>query len=238
LASASGTAIAIMALAILIYILLILLRAGGLFWLSIFAGVIGAVIILLGIGTTFLADDSTYSVLGKDATLTGRTTIWAGVWSATNQGYWLLGFGYETFFSSPIGSGSVNWEMGEYIPPHAHNGFLQTWLNIGFVGVCLIAFALVLILVKACLGFASSTTRISTLDIIFITYFMVLNITEQAILVYNNYIWCIFVAVAALPSQSRVGFRGPQDKSMIRDRELPPAATNQEATGSGGGVGS
>jgi exopolysaccharide production protein ExoQ len=74
--------------------------------------------------------------VGKDPTLTDRTKIWAFVLSMhTNP---LLGTGYESFWMGPrlewfwqaAGLGHIN---------EAHNGYLEVYLNLGLIGLFLLA---------------------------------------------------------------------------------------------------
>jgi O-antigen ligase len=78
--------------------------------------------------------------LGRNSTLTGRTDIWAAVIPmAPNP---LLGAGFESFWLSP----RVTQRLGELIPGlplnEAHNGFIEVYLELGWVGVVLIAWIL------------------------------------------------------------------------------------------------
>jgi exopolysaccharide production protein ExoQ len=75
-------------------------------------------------------------MVGRDPTLTGRTDIWDAVLSLhTNP---ILGTGYESFWLGP--RLQQIWAMVGGIN-EAHNGYLQTYLNLGFVGVgCLVAY--------------------------------------------------------------------------------------------------
>jgi exopolysaccharide production protein ExoQ len=78
--------------------------------------------------------------VGKDPTLTDRTKIWAAVLSMhTNP---LIGTGYESFWIGPrlewfwqtAGLGHIN---------EAHNGYLEVYLNLGAIGVLLMAGVLI-----------------------------------------------------------------------------------------------
>jgi exopolysaccharide production protein ExoQ len=70
--------------------------------------------------------------VGKDPTLTDRTKIWGFILSMDVNP--LLGTGYESFWMGPrlewfwlrAGLGHIN---------EAHNGFLEVYLNLGFVGL-------------------------------------------------------------------------------------------------------
>jgi exopolysaccharide production protein ExoQ len=78
--------------------------------------------------------------VGKDPTLTDRTKIWGFVLGMhTNP---LIGTGYESFWVGPrlewfwqnAGLGHIN---------EAHNGYLEVYLNLGIVGLCLLGAFLV-----------------------------------------------------------------------------------------------
>ena len=68
------------------------------------------------------------STLGRDATLTGRTDIWAGVLPFVEQSP-LLGSGFDVFWTPEIIAAH---EIGE-----AHNGYLEVLLHLGSIGLLL-----------------------------------------------------------------------------------------------------
>jgi exopolysaccharide production protein ExoQ len=72
--------------------------------------------------------------LGKDPTLTGRTAIWNLVLNLTGNPF--IGTGYESFW---LGTRLQKvWNLYEGIQ-EAHNGYLETYLNLGWIGVTLLA---------------------------------------------------------------------------------------------------
>jgi len=102
-----------------------------------------AVLAVLGLSVIALFFDpggGLVESLGKDPTLTGRREIWALVLSLhTNP---LIGTGFETFW---LGSrlefmlhALVNLPINE-----AHNGWIEVYLNLGWVGLCFIALLIV-----------------------------------------------------------------------------------------------
>ena len=85
------------------------------------------------------------SALGRQANLSGRTEIWAAVIPAAPNA--LIGAGYESFWMDPenvrkFAQGLVGWYHPEQLN-EAHNGFIEVYLNLGWVGVCLIACVLI-----------------------------------------------------------------------------------------------
>lgn len=77
--------------------------------------------------------------LGRNATLTGRTGIWKAALSLhTNP---LLGTGFETFW---LGDRLQQvWNMTEKGIQEAHNGYLEVYLNLGWIGVLLLGVLIV-----------------------------------------------------------------------------------------------
>ena len=83
------------------------------------------VVVTYGVGGEAL------EAMGRNATLTGRTSIWQAVLSFVERP--MIGFGYENFW------------MGERLNAlrrmggnSAHNGYLEIYLNLGWIGVGLL----------------------------------------------------------------------------------------------------
>src|SRR5438309_6099997 len=73
--------------------------------------------------------------VGKDPTLTDRTTIWALVLSTHTNA--LIGTGYESFWLGP--RLEWFWQRGLGMINEAHNGYLEVYLNLGLIGIFLLA---------------------------------------------------------------------------------------------------
>lgn len=85
------------------------------------------------------------SALGRQSNLSGRTEIWAAVIPAVPNA--LIGAGYESFWMNPenvskFAQGLVGWYHPERLN-EAHNGFIEVYANLGWVGVCLISCILI-----------------------------------------------------------------------------------------------
>ena len=73
--------------------------------------------------------------IGRNATLTDRTGLWASVFSmATNP--W-LGTGFESFWLGP--RLDKLWSLYPWHPIQAHNGYIEIFLNLGWAGIFLLA---------------------------------------------------------------------------------------------------
>ncbi|MNN73400.1 O-Antigen ligase [compost metagenome] len=131
-------------------------------------------------------------------TFTGRTLIWAAlIDTILSNNYW-LGFGYEAFWGATNGSLKVNWGMWDFIPPHAHNGFLQTWTSLGLIGLVTLNIALLQFGAKATKSLYSSKDPVRRANLLFLPLVIIVNITEFSFLSYGNIIWIIFIYLAFL----------------------------------------
>jgi hypothetical protein len=75
------------------------------------------------------------SHFGRDVTLTGRIPLWNQL-LAMDVGKW-FGTGYESFWLGDRLEGI--WQKNWWMPNQAHNGFIEIYLNLGRVGLLLIA---------------------------------------------------------------------------------------------------
>jgi exopolysaccharide production protein ExoQ len=98
---------------------------------------VGAVMMLFG-GQSLVT-----STLGRSSDLSGRTEIWkAAIASADNP---VLGTGFESFWNVNIDKVASRltgyWEIGNLVS--AHNGYIEVYLDLGWVGLFLIASILI-----------------------------------------------------------------------------------------------
>jgi len=77
--------------------------------------------------------------MGRDSTLTGRTEIWSTVLSVAENP--LVGTGYESFWL-PERIQRL-WDVFGLHINEAHNGYLEVYLNLGWIGVALLAVLIV-----------------------------------------------------------------------------------------------
>jgi hypothetical protein len=78
------------------------------------------------------------SAMGKDPTLTGRTDVWKTVIEMAPSP--LFGAGFESFWLGP--RLKKLWGIYVWAPNEAHNGYIELYLNLGWVGLSLLAFVL------------------------------------------------------------------------------------------------
>ena len=87
--------------------------------------------------------------LGRDSNMSGRTDIWAAVIPAAVP-HSLIGAGFESFWISPrvfIFQRTLlqlGWDPRIALGLNeAHNGYIDVYLNLGWIGVCLLALVLI-----------------------------------------------------------------------------------------------
>lgn len=99
------------------------------------AFVICVAVVATIVESTFSLYEVIVTALGKSPTLTDRTVIWADVLAMQEQP--LIGYGFESFW---LGYRlDLLWDKWWWRPIQAHNGYIETYLNLGLIGVALLA---------------------------------------------------------------------------------------------------
>jgi len=160
-------------------------------------GTYGALVGLLILGFVGLfASGAVLAALGKDATLTGRTQIWAAVMRRIQDRPW-LGYGYGAVWDDTSPWSPLAWiiKQAGFRPFHAHNSWLQQWLDLGVAG--LIAWALYF--VETCTRAMVALYRSpgAYLAIPFLLVYAMTSLTESIAVTFNDCRWLFFVAIAA-----------------------------------------
>lgn len=113
--------------------------------------------------------------LGRDATLTGRTDLWNDALAMKTNPF--IGVGFEAFW---LGDRlAFFWDKHWMHPTEIHNGYLETYLNFGIIGLSI----LIMVIIK---GFKNiSNTLASNMNDgrLMLAYFVIIlifNITESA----------------------------------------------------------
>ena len=144
--------------------------------------------------------------LGRNTTLTGRTDIWREL-LRLDLNPW-VGTGFESFW---LGSrAEYFWMKFSFHPNQAHNGYLETYITLGWIGVGL----LLLVVAAGYRNISRMYERDSiagSLSLTFLIIALVYNVTEAAFKVMHP-LWIAFLlAVAA----------GTELSSPVEERERP-----------------
>jgi exopolysaccharide production protein ExoQ len=155
--------------------------------------IVSFLVLFAGLGTSSL------ETLGRDPTLTGRTAIWKLV--IRLSGNPIVGTGFESFWMGP--RLQEIWSVYWWHPNEAHNGYLEVFLNLGWVGVALLA----LLLATGYRNVMHELRQNSQLGQLKLAYFVVgviYNFTEAGFRMLDP-IWIMFlVAIMAVPRLSGI----------------------------------
>jgi O-antigen ligase len=114
-------------------------------------------------------------MVGRDATLTGRTDLWKLLLGMhTNP---LLGTGYESFWLGP--RLAYVWQKFTGGINEAHNGYLEIYLNLGSIGLSLLALFLAASYRSICRKL-KSLSSFAVLSLALWTVLLFYNVTEAA----------------------------------------------------------
>lgn len=164
-------------------------------------GVVGVVVMGFGIaipvGAVWLSANAEVisALLGRDATLTGRTEVWRLAWQWITERPW-LGYGYSAFWQGDTGpSGLLIAALGEVFSS-AHQGVLDLWLDLGLAGVVLFTNSFVLNARRAYVSLRRKPGMDGVFPALFLVFLLMSNVTESNILTQNSVLWIMYVVVS------------------------------------------
>jgi O-antigen ligase len=154
-----------------------------------------AVILSVSFSALFLAVGSgLVQTMGRDSTLTGRTEIWKVVLGMTQNP--LFGTGFESFWLGP--RLTKIWSSFWWHPNEAHNGYIEVYLNLGWVGLTMLAVVMVMGYRNVVDGFRRDPDS-GRIRLAFFLVAVVYNFTESAIRIMHP-VWILFLlAIIAVP---------------------------------------
>ena len=150
--------------------------------------------------------DLIFELLGKDATLTGRTEIWGGIMHQMQQRPW-TGFGYGVVWDDTTPGGPAAWIAHEakFTAAHAHSGWLEVYLALGLPGV--VVFGAWFIEMWGRSLWAAYARPSGWLLMPMMTAYTLTMLTESITMNWHNLRWVLFVALAL--------------KAVIGDQDAP-----------------
>ena len=138
----------------------------------------------------------------RDITLTGRTDLWAEM--LTEPINPLIGKGYQSFW---LGPGAERlWELYSYHPNQAHNGYLDTYINVGLIGLGLLL-AMIIVAGRNLKNEVLIGGKYGMLLFPFLVTIVLYNWTE-AVFNRHSILWLILI-IAALKPQPPKAMYGP-----------------------------
>jgi exopolysaccharide production protein ExoQ len=199
-------------LLIVVMKLLAKMRRADAFALSVLliAAALGSAIMAVAFASDVL------SLLGKDPTLTGRTTIWAAVMMSILKKPW-IGYGYKAFWQGLTGESAnpivaMKWPGLSY----SENGVLDLWLELGGIGVALY----VCVFVRAVKDAAYCLRRKASPFVmwcILMLFIVVISNTEGGTILFPSSLGCI------LPIMAYAGLRRERLRLKAAEARTPIA---------------
>ncbi|HXF52631.1 MAG TPA: O-antigen ligase family protein [Hyphomicrobiaceae bacterium] len=159
-----------------------------------------AVLIAVPSMVLFIGIETILKMLGKDPTLTDRTMIWELLLAHTASNW--FGTGFENFWLGP--RLERIWSEYRWAPNQAHNGYLEVYLNLGWVGIGLLA----LVLAAGYQTVMRRLRRSSFEGTLMLAYFVtgiVYNFTEAALFRISAPMWFVLLlAITRVPKDVRL----------------------------------
>jgi O-antigen ligase len=155
---------------------------------------------------------SMITTFGRDITMTDRTYIWNDVYAAASRNP-MFGVGFGGFWIGRLvnigWASSYTWVLGQ-----AHSGYVDTYLQLGYVGVILL-FAVILVTITRLLASFQENFDFACFRITLLITIIYVNITESTYLRGDHQFWFVMMLVVwFVPTPPRA--------------EEPPAETIEE----------
>jgi len=198
--SISMTSVSVCAFALLIFFRIQSLRsrpaAARSFIITVFCGTAALVTLVLIHSVVMFSEDSIFGQLitlfGRDITLTDRTYIWNDVYAAA-AGNPVLGVGYGGFWIGRLANipwnAHMTWVLGQ-----GHSGYVDTYLQIGWIGGLLLGGTLISSLPRLLNSMADDFNLGCFRITLFLTIIFI-NITESTFLRGDHHLWFLFMLV-------------------------------------------
>ncbi len=214
--------------------LLIGLSVVGALWLAR-RGPVMAVLVSWGVATALVGlagiiltmPTLLFSLLGKDATLTGRTFIWDGIMRQIHTRP-DTGFGYGVVWTiedrwAPLAKIVA---VAGFRPYHAHSSWLEVWLALGIGGLILWACVFAETWLKGLWRAIKGDGGFFALP--FLAMFSIESLTESMTLAWNDLRWCLVVLVIV-----KLSLRGDVDavSTQAPDERGPDVVTQRRRQG-------
>jgi exopolysaccharide production protein ExoQ len=142
---------------------------------------------------------------GRNATLTGRTFLWAVISAAIAKRPW-LGYGYSAFWAhnsleKAALASLVGWEA-----PSAHNAYLDASLDLGRIGLAVLLTGYAVTVGRGIKRFQAGGLGAPAWPLMYLLFFAACNFTESNMLQARAFLWLPYVAtyitLARFPSNA------------------------------------
>nr|WP_237072485.1 O-antigen ligase family protein [Pseudaestuariivita rosea] len=134
--------------------------------------------------------ESLIGLTGRDLSLSGRDAIWSVGWPQIVQNP-MIGAGYDMGWSQPLRDALLMIKGPSGVVNHAHNGYFQTMLDLGAIGVALALLPLMLLISRTLRARMKSGPQI--LVGLIVPYILLLNITGSYLTLNGDIFMCLTI---------------------------------------------
>jgi exopolysaccharide production protein ExoQ len=166
------------------------LRLGSLMILGFAVAMAGTHFLVIGL-----------EAVGRDLTFSGRTTIWTHAIDAGMQ-HSMLGAGYRAFWT-PEGASYVYARIWAVIG-NGHNGYLDVWLELGFIGFGLFLLMFFTALKRAYSRLINSNDIVGLFYPLILIYALIYSLTEKFLLEQSELTWVLILTTLLYLTPRRV----------------------------------
>lgn len=177
------------------------------------------VVLFLGFGglLALIINFFTFGIeaLGRDMTLTGRTTLWALAIDAGMDHPW-FGAGYRAFWTEKGAADVYAYLLSWNAVGNGHNGYLDVWLELGFIGVGLFVALLVVATRRVWPRLVDSNDHVGAFYALFLIFLLVYSLPEKVILEQSHLMWVLFLMTTFWLTPERRRFARPAGAPSLR----------------------
>ncbi|MEN3951709.1 O-antigen ligase family protein [Iodidimonas sp. SYSU 1G8] len=162
-------------------------------------------------------------LLGRDATLTNRVYIWQAAFEygfnspilgAGYRSFWIEDYAFQVFFNT---FGSENTKLG-----NGHNGFLDVWLELGLVGLVLVAALFGQMIYRALSYLAMTKDDAGAFFGGLMVFILVYSIAEKVIFEHSEITWMLFTSGLIGMRWQRRPVEAPEPAAAAGPAAQPP----------------
>jgi O-antigen ligase len=168
---------------------------------------VGSIVSVAMFALLFDAGGSLVGAMGRDPTLTGRTDIWKLVLSMSENP--LVGSGFESFW---LGDRAARiWRSYYFHPNQAHNGYIEVYLELGWIGIIMLT-AIIVIGYRNALGTFRLAPDAGRIRLAYIAVGLIYDLTEAGFRM-TSLTWFFFLISTVVVPKPVV----EQDSSALAD---------------------
>ena len=132
----------------------------------------------------------------RDPTLTGRTTVWGASLILGMDHPW-IGHGFNAFWLGDEGPSGEIRRLAGWDVPSAHNGYSETWLDLGICGLAALVLGLAVHFWKSMRYFFQKEGGDGYWPVLYLAFLTFINFVQSALISPIAFFWILYVVISA-----------------------------------------